>query len=68
MEVPRAAGQSQDRGPRSYLARDEAGQVIGHVGICATAFEGAAISGGPVSTLHMIDWLGSPGDRRWAPA
>jgi hypothetical protein len=50
-------------GPRSYLARDEAGNIIGHVGICATAFEGAAIPGGSVRTLHMIDWLGSPGHR-----
>ena len=56
-------GEGEDRGPRSYLARDEAGAVIGHVGICPTAFEGAVIPGGSVATLHMIDWLGSPGHR-----
>jgi hypothetical protein len=56
-------GGDDDPGPRSYLARDEAGNIIGHVGICATAFEGAAIPGGSVGTLHMIDWLGSPGHR-----
>ena len=56
-------GEGEDRGPRSYLARDEAGTVIGHVGICPTAFEGAVIPGGSVATLHMIDWLGSPGHR-----
>src|SRR3954452_24522074 len=50
----------EDQTPRSYLARGEAGAVIGHVGIRATAFEGAAIPGGSVATLHMIDLLGSP--------
>src|SRR5271165_6937033 len=48
-----------DEAPRSYLAREEGGQVIGHVGICRTAFEGDAIPGGRIATLHMIDWLGS---------
>jgi hypothetical protein len=55
--------EGEDRGPRSYLARDEAGKLIGHVGTCATAFEGAAIPGGSVATLHMIDLLGSAGHR-----
>ncbi len=48
-----------DEAPRSYLAREEGGRVIGHVGICRTAFEGDAIPGGRIATLHMIDWLGS---------
>jgi len=49
--------------PRSYVARDEQGVIIGHVGICRTAFEGGSLPGGRVPTLHMIDWLGSPGHR-----
>ncbi len=52
-----------DEAPRSYLARDEGGQVIGHVGICRTTFEGDAITGRRIATLHMIDWLGSPEHR-----
>lgn len=48
-----------DEAPRSYLARQEGGRVIGHVGICRTAFEGNVIPGGRIATLHMIDWLGS---------
>ena len=52
---------THDQGPRSFLARDEAGAVIGHLGISLTAFEGAAIPGGPIATLHMLDWLGSAG-------
>ena len=48
-----------DEAPRSYLAREEGGHVIGHVGICRTVFEGDAIPGGHITTLHMIDWLGS---------
>jgi hypothetical protein len=49
--------------PRSYLARDEASQVIGHVGLCRTFWEGTAITEGRISTLHMIDWLGSTAHR-----
>jgi hypothetical protein len=52
-----------DQGPRSFLARDEAGAVIGHIGITLTAFEGEAIPRGPIPTLHMLDWLGSAGHR-----
>ncbi|MBV8128125.1 MAG: hypothetical protein JO114_10775 [Planctomycetaceae bacterium] len=48
-----------DEAPRSYLAREEGGHVIGHEGICRTAFEGDAIPSGRIATLHMIDWLGS---------
>ena len=51
--------------PRSYLARDETGAIIGHLGLCRTAFEGQAIAsdGGQASTIHIIDWLGSPEHR-----
>jgi hypothetical protein len=55
--------EGEDRGPRSYLARDEAGKLIGHVGGCVTAFKGAGLPGGSVATLHMIDLLGSAGHR-----
>ncbi len=48
--------------PRSYVACDEAGRIVGHLGLCRTAFEGKALAsaGGRVSTIHIIDWLGSP--------
>ncbi len=51
--------------PRSYLARDENGRVIGHLGLCRTMFEGQALAahGGQASTIHIIDWLGSPDHR-----
>jgi hypothetical protein len=50
---------------RSYIARDETGRIIGHIGICRTAFEGQALkdAGGCVPTIHIIDWLGSPEHR-----
>jgi hypothetical protein len=54
---------NHNQGPRSFLARDEAGAVIGHIGISLTAFEGVAIPGGRIATLHMLDWLGSAGYR-----
>ncbi|MDR3633490.1 MAG: acetyltransferase [Isosphaeraceae bacterium] len=43
--------------PRSWVAREEGGGLIGHLGICASAFLGAGVPGGEVPTLHMIDWL-----------
>jgi hypothetical protein len=51
--------------PLSYIARDETGPIIGHLGLCRTAFEGRAItaSSGQVPTIHIIDWLGSPDHR-----
>lgn len=50
--------------PRSLVARDGAGgPIIGHVGICPTVFEGAGLAAEGVSTLHMIDWLGSRAHR-----
>ncbi len=50
---------------RSYVARDEAGRIVGHLGLCRTEFEGQALSamGGRVPTIHIIDWLGSPEHR-----
>lgn len=46
--------------PRGFLARDQAGKVVGHIGICRTAFEGDALAqAGKVETIHIIDWLGS---------
>jgi len=44
--------------PLSYIACDDSGAIVGHVGICRTAFVGKGIES-PVETLHMIDWLGS---------
>ncbi|MGC2540450.1 MAG: hypothetical protein WA372_04565 [Candidatus Sulfotelmatobacter sp.] len=51
--------------PQSYVARDDAGRIIGHIGICRTAFEGRAptVAGGQIATIHIIDWLGSPDHR-----
>jgi hypothetical protein len=51
--------------PLSYIARDESGAIIGHLGLSRTAFEGWAINaaGGYVSTIHIVDWLGSPDHR-----
>lgn len=47
-----------DGQPLSYIARDDSGPIVGHVGVCRTAFVGKGIET-PVETLHMIDWLGS---------
>jgi hypothetical protein len=51
--------------PFSYIARNAGGPIIGHLGLCRTAFEGRMITthGGEVSTIHIIDWLGSPEHR-----
>ena len=51
--------------PRSFIACDENRTIIGHLGLCRTAFEGQALNvhGGRVSTIHIIDWLGSPEHR-----
>jgi hypothetical protein len=51
--------------PRSYVARDDLGRIIGHIGVCRTAFEGGAeaLQGGKIATIHIIDWLGSPDHR-----
>ena len=57
---PRGTG----AGPRGFVARDGAGAIVGHVGMVPGRFEGPGLAA-PVSTLHMIDWLGSraPGQR-----
>jgi hypothetical protein len=51
--------------PRSFVARDESGRIIGHIGICRTEFDGpgTAVVGGQAATIHIIDWLGSPDHR-----
>jgi hypothetical protein len=51
--------------PLSYLARDDDGRIIGHIGFCRSSFEGRAeaVSDGKVATIHIIDWLGSPDHR-----
>ena len=51
--------------PRSFIACDENGAIIGHLGLCRTAFEGQALKvhGGRIPTIHIIDWLGSPDHR-----
>jgi hypothetical protein len=51
--------------PRSFIACDENGTTIGHLGLCRTTFEGQAlkVGGGRVPTIHIIDWLGSPEHR-----
>ena len=52
--------------PAELRLRDESGRIIGHLGLCRTAFEGPvrAPAGGRVGTIHIIDWLGSPSTRR----
>jgi hypothetical protein len=50
--------------PRSHVAREgETGPIVGHIGICPTAFRGVRLPGGEVSTMHIIDWLGSRAHR-----
>ena len=64
-ELAAHAKNAQEEMPRSYVARDNAGQIIGHIGICRTAFEGpaTAVADGRAATIHIIDWLGSPDHR-----
>ena len=59
------AGGPPPEPPLSHIALDESGRIIGHLGLCRTAFEGRALAaaGGRVETIHIIDWLGSPGAR-----
>lgn len=47
-----------DGEPRSYLVRHD-GRIIGHVGCAITAWRVAGEPFTAVSTLHMMDWLGS---------
>lgn len=48
--------------PRSFVAC-AGGRIVGHAGVCPTVFEGAGLPAEGVSTLHLIDWLGSPEHR-----
>jgi hypothetical protein len=43
----------------SLVARS-AGKIIGHIGLCRRQFIVTGDRAAPVSTLHAIDWLGSP--------
>jgi len=57
------ADESEGRGgveppPRSLVAVDDSGAIVGHVGIVPTAFVAPGVAS-PVAGLHMIDWLGS---------
>jgi hypothetical protein len=65
LETHQVDGDAGLKVPCSYLARDETGQIIGHLGLCRTVFEGQALAavGGQASTIHIIDWLGSPDHR-----
>ncbi len=47
-----------DGAPLSWVAESE-GAVVGHAGRCATAFVGRGVSGGRVSTAHVVDWVAS---------
>jgi hypothetical protein len=49
----------------SLISCDETGQIIGHLGLCRTAFEGQGIAADSrgIRTIHIIDWLGSPEHR-----
>jgi hypothetical protein len=51
--------------PLSYIARNESGEIVGHLGLCRTHFvgQGIAAPSGRVTTMHIIDWLGSPEQR-----
>ena len=52
-------------GAVSYVVRDDAGRIVGHLGLCRTVFEGQAVTAscGQVATVHIIDWLSSPDHR-----
>jgi hypothetical protein len=52
------------RGPSeesvSSLTARSGGRIIGHLGICPRQFIVSGDGAPPVSTMHAIDWLGSP--------
>jgi hypothetical protein len=52
-------GDAQEPEPRSLIARDESGAIVGHLGFCPVEFV-VSPGGDCVPALHMIDWLGSP--------
>ncbi len=51
--------------PLSYVACNESGGIVGHLGLCRTYFQGRGITvtSGRVPTMHIIDWLGSSAAR-----
>ena len=51
-------------GPRSLVARDEDGRIVGHVGLDRTTWQSpGAPESEAVPTFHMLDWLAAPGHR-----
>ena len=60
-EQPKSAGHSGPP-PLSFVALNDAKQIVGHLGLCRTHFrgKGIAVPSGRVGTMHIIDWLGSP--------
>lgn len=52
-------GGPSEESPCSLIARS-AGKIIGHIGICFRRFVVPGSEASPVSTMHAIDWLGSP--------
>jgi hypothetical protein len=64
-KAPQIAQVPHSEQPRSFIARNESGKIVGHLGLCRTHFVGQGIAGpsGRVTTMHIIDWLGSPEQR-----
>ncbi len=54
--APRGEGETL---PRSLVARDDSGAIVGHVGWVPTRFLVAGAARSTLSGVHMIDWLGS---------
>ena len=50
---------------RSATLCNGSGKIVGHLGLCRTYFHGHGItaSSGRVTTMHIVDWLGSPDER-----
>ncbi len=48
--------------PRSFIARDDDGRIVGHVGFFPTTWRQAGAER-EMTTLHMTDWLGSRSER-----
>jgi hypothetical protein len=49
-------------GPRSLVAREAGGRIVGHLGLARTCWRLAG-SDRRVSALHMLDWLADPGHK-----
>lgn len=52
----------RDGEPRSLVAWDDRGRIVGHVGFNLTTWRRAG-SDREVSTLHLLDWLADPSHR-----